>query len=124
MPTPSGTEAARPFLPSKDFAASKRFYEALGFAKSLDADVAVFEVGATSFIVQDFYQKDWAGNFVMQLLVDDLDAWWRRLETLDLPASFGVKSPVAPAVQPWGLRVAYLFDPAGVLWHVTERRRG
>jgi uncharacterized glyoxalase superfamily protein PhnB len=25
-------------------------------------------------------------------------------------------------VQPWGLKVAYVFDPAGVLWHVAERR--
>ena len=25
-------------------------------------------------------------------------------------------------MQPWGLRVAYLFDPAGVLWHIAERR--
>jgi uncharacterized glyoxalase superfamily protein PhnB len=25
-------------------------------------------------------------------------------------------------MQPWGLRVAYLFDPAGLLWHVAQRR--
>jgi len=33
---PSGTELARPFLPAKDFAVSKSFYEALGFEKLLD----------------------------------------------------------------------------------------
>jgi uncharacterized glyoxalase superfamily protein PhnB len=25
-------------------------------------------------------------------------------------------------MQPWGLRVVYLFDPTGVLWHIAERR--
>lgn len=36
---PAGTEIARPFLPAKDFDLSKRFYEALGFAKVLDDEV-------------------------------------------------------------------------------------
>ena len=36
MATPSGAELARPFLPTRDFDASKRFYEALGFEKLLD----------------------------------------------------------------------------------------
>jgi uncharacterized glyoxalase superfamily protein PhnB len=59
---------------------------------------------------------------MMQLMVDDLDAWWAHIQSLDLPMHFGVESPRAPAVQPWGLRIAYLFDPAGVLWHIAERR--
>ena len=37
---PNGTELARPFLPTKDFDKSKQFYEALGFEKTLDSDVA------------------------------------------------------------------------------------
>jgi uncharacterized glyoxalase superfamily protein PhnB len=124
MPIPEGTETARPFLPSKDFAESKRFYERLGFKKLLDGDVAIFEIGASSFVVQQYFQEEWAQNCMMQLMVDDLDAWWAHLEALDLPTAFGVKPPRPPALQPWGLRVAYLFDPAGVLWHVAERREG
>jgi uncharacterized glyoxalase superfamily protein PhnB len=27
-------------------------------------------------------------------------------------------------MQPWGLRVAYVIDPAGVLWHIAQRRPG
>lgn len=38
---PSGTEAARAFIPAKDFDSSKAFYEALGFKKLLDGDVAI-----------------------------------------------------------------------------------
>jgi uncharacterized glyoxalase superfamily protein PhnB len=90
----------------------------------LDSDVAIFNAGSGGFILQRHYQKDWAENSMMQLMVDDLDAWWSHLEALDLPGAFGVKPPRAPAVQQWGLRVAYVFDPCGVLWHVAERRDG
>ncbi|HTD37081.1 MAG TPA: VOC family protein [Candidatus Limnocylindrales bacterium] len=124
MAIPDGAEAARPFLPAKDFDASRAFYEALGFEKLLDGDVAIFRMGRTAFLLQRYYQKDWAENFMMQLMVDDLDAWWARIESLDLPAAFGVRRPKAPAMQPWGLRVAYVFDPSGVLWHIAERRNG
>ena len=123
-PIPEGTESARAFLPSKDFTTSKRFYEKLGFEKLLDADVAIFGVGASSFVLTNYFQKEYAENCMMPLMVDDLDSWWRHIEALDLSAAFEVKDPRPPAMQPWGLRVAYLFDPSGVLWHVAERRKG
>ncbi len=122
MSVPTGTETARPFLPARDFARSKAFYETLGFTKLLDSDVAIFAVGATSFILSDFYHEDHAGNFMMQLMVDDLDQWWAHLEALDLPGRFGVPAPRPPALQPWGLRICYVVDPSGVLWHVAQRR--
>lgn len=119
---PTGTELARPFLPAKDFELSKRFYEALGFEKRLDADVVIFRIGRGEFLLQSYYQKEWAENFMMQLMVDDLDAWWAHIQSLDLPSRFGVAPPKAPALQPWGLRIFYLTDPSGVLWHVAQRR--
>lgn len=120
---PAGTELARPFLPAKDFDLSKRFYQTLGFATALDSDeVVIFRIGTSSFILQKHFQKDWAENFMMQLMVDDLDSWWARVLSLDLPARFGVPEPKPPAVQPWGLRIAYVIDPSGVLWHVAQRR--
>ena len=124
MTVPSGTEVMRPFVPARDFALSKRFYETFGFEKLLDGDVAIFAVGATSFILQNYFQKEWAESFMMQMMVDDLDVWWRHIEELDLAASFGVAQPKPPALQPWGLRVAFVFDPSGVLWHVAQRREG
>src|SRR6202453_343962 len=111
---PSGTEIARPFLPAKDYAISKDFYETLGFEKLLDEDVAIFRAGSTSFILQNYYKKEWAENFMMQLMVEDLDAWWTHIEALDLPGKFNVQPPSAPAMQPWGLRITYVFDPSGV----------
>ena len=118
---PAGTEIARPFLPARDFDLSKRFYEALGFAKVLDGEVAIFRIGASGFILQRYFQREWAENFMMQLMVDDLDAWWAHVLSLDLPGRFGVTAPKPPALQPWGLRVAYVIDPSGVLWHFAQR---
>ena len=120
----TGTEMVRPFLPTKDFDVSKRFYEALGFSKVLDGDVAIYNSGSGGFILQRYYQKEWAENFMVQLMVDDLDAWWEHITALDLPGRFGVPQPKAPAIQPWGLRIAYVIDPSGVLWHVSQRREG
>jgi len=107
-----------------DFEISKRFYETIGFEKVLDGEVAIFNAGSGGFILQRYYQKEWAGNFMMSLLVDDLDAWWSHLQTLDLVKHFGIDPPKPPAMQPWGLRVAFVVDPAGVLWHIAQRREG
>lgn len=122
MPMPSAI-VARPFLPAKDFALSKAFYEVLGFAKSLDSEVAIFSCGGSGgFVLQNYYVKDWAENCMMQLMVEDLDAWWSHIASLDLVGRFGVAPPKPPMMQPWGLRVAYVYDPAGVLWHVCQAR--
>jgi hypothetical protein len=122
VPIPAGTELARPFVPAKDFELSKQFYEAIGFEKLLDGEVAIFRIGTGGFILQRYYQKEWADNFMMQLMVDDLDAWWTHIIGLNLPGRFSVPVPKGPALQPWGLRVVYLVDPSGVLWHVSQRR--
>ena len=119
------TDLVRPFIPSRDLDLSKRFYEALGFEKVLDAqDVVIFNSGSGGFLIQNRYQKEWAENFMMQLVVDDLDAWWNHICALDLPGRFGVPQPREPAMQPWGLRIAYVVDPCGVLWHIAQRREG
>jgi uncharacterized glyoxalase superfamily protein PhnB len=123
MAIPSGTEAVRAFIPAMNFNSSKAFYEALGFKILLDGDVTIFGVGDSAFILQRYYKKEWAENCMMQMMVDDLDAWWKRIETLNLPKSFGVRPPKPPAIQPWGLRVGYVWDPSGVLWHVAQRRK-
>ncbi|MCU0647607.1 MAG: hypothetical protein MUF00_06410 [Gemmatimonadaceae bacterium] len=121
---PSGTELPRPFLPTRDFALSRGFYLALGFELLLDSDVAIFRAGRGEFLLQRHFDTAWAAHSMMQLMVDDLDAWWAHIAALDLAGRFGVAPPRAPAVQPWGLRIAYVADPSGVLWHVAQRRAG
>lgn len=120
--TATRTELVRPFLPTKDIETSKQFYQALGFEMTLDSEVVILNAGSGGFILQRHFHEDWASNCMMQLMVDDLDAWWSRIAALDLPKRFGITPPMPPAMQPWGLRIAYVVDPAGVLWHITQRR--
>ena len=117
----AGTEL-RSFVPTQDFDLSKRFYEALGFEKLVDGEVAIFAAGDGGFILQRYYQKAWAENSMISLMVDDLDAWWAHIRQLNLAERFGVRAPSEPAVQPWGLRIVYVVDPTGILWHIAERR--
>ena len=53
---PTGTELARLFMPAKDFDLSKQFYEALGFEKILDSEVAIFNAGSGGFIIHTWLQ--------------------------------------------------------------------
>jgi hypothetical protein len=113
--------AFRPFLPAKDFETSLRFYKAIGFeAYPLGDTMAELSLGTHAFLLQGYYVKEWADNMMMHVLVEDVDAWWRHIDSLALGKQFEVSPPAAPRVEPWGLRVAYVWDPSGVLWHFAE----
>ena len=111
----------RPFVSAKDYHLSIAFYEALGFAVTYkDSQVAILRLASFSFILQNFYVEELAANTMVQLLVRDASDWWASLDVPSLVATFGVKQPIPPAMQHWGLKVGFLFDPSGVLWHVAE----
>jgi uncharacterized glyoxalase superfamily protein PhnB len=76
--------------------------------------------GADSFLLQNFYVKELADNFMLQLTVPDAHAWWNRYNPVHVAKQFETKSPTPPALQPWGQIVGFVHDPSGVLWHVTE----
>jgi hypothetical protein len=116
-----GVVAVRPFVPAKDFEVSQQFYRNLGFdVVSLGDAVAHVGIGHFGFLLQKFYVKELADNFMMHLLVTNLDQWWASISGLRLESRYEVRAPLAPKLEPWGLRVAYVFDPSGVLWHVAE----
>ena len=113
-------KALRPFVPAQNFEISKQFYADFGFrVEPLGNSLAAMHLGLHSFLLQDYYVEEWARNFVMHMLVNDLDAWWEHLASLDIASRYGVKSPRAPKLESWGLNVAYVFDPSGVLWHIA-----
>jgi hypothetical protein len=118
------TTAVRPFVPGgRDFEASKRFYKALGFTMTFeDTDIAGFACDSGGFLLSNAAFEGWADNFMMHPSVADLDAWWEHIQALDLAATYGVRPPTAPALQPWGLTISYVVDPCGVLWHLSQAR--
>jgi len=113
--------AFRPFLPAKEFETSLRFYKAIGFeAFSLGETLAELRLGQHSFLLQGYYVREWAENTMMHVLIEDVQAWWRHIESLALASHFDVRPPIAPRAESWGLTVTYVFDPSGVLWHFAQ----
>jgi hypothetical protein len=111
------------FVPAKDYHLAKQFYADLGFTLNWGNDqVAEFEVGAFRFLLQNFHVREFADNFMMHLQVDDADDWWQHIEAASLKTKYPSIAVKPPTLQPWGLRVLYLTDPTGVLWHIADRR--
>jgi catechol 2,3-dioxygenase-like lactoylglutathione lyase family enzyme len=114
------TIEVKAFVPARDFALSKRFYEHLGFEVAWSSDdLAYLRHDHCAFLLQNFYNEDHAGNFMMHLLVEDVDAWWRHVEAQGLVAKYGVKLE-PPADRPWGMRDFVVVDPTGVLWRIAH----
>lgn len=118
---PSPVTDIKAFVPAKDLNLSKAFYTDLGFTINWSNDaIAELQIGSFRFLLQKFYVAQHAGNFMMSLSVDDADAWWEYIQQKELAKKYPGIMCKPPAVQPWGLRVLYLSDPAGVLWHIAE----
>ncbi|MEO6389077.1 MAG: glyoxalase [Croceibacterium sp.] len=109
----------RPFVPAKDLDVSVVYYQALGFTLGHRGDdIAILDFEGAGILVQAYWVEEWAHNWMAQLFVSDLDVWWPR--TAGLSEQFGTPPPKPPKMQPWGIRVGFLTDPAGVLWHVSQ----
>ena len=59
----------------------------------------------------------------MHLTVEDADAWWAHIQRQEMTKRYPDIMCRPPTMQPWGLRVLYLSDPSGVLWHIAEARK-
>ncbi len=114
------TIEAKAYVPAKDFALSKRFYQDLGFELVWSSDdLAYLRRGNSSFLLQNFYKKEHADNFMMHLLVKNVEAWWQHVEAQGLPAKYGVIVE-PPADRSWGIRDFVVVDPTGVLWRIGQ----
>ena len=112
------------FVPARDPALSRQFYTDLGFTINWSNDqIAELQIGSFRFLLQTFYVAEHAGNFMMSLSVEDADAWWEHIQRLELPRKYPGIMCRPPQMQPWGIRVLYLSDPSGVLWHITDMRK-
>ncbi|WP_313914462.1 VOC family protein [Tahibacter sp.] len=112
------------FVPARDLALSLRFYADLGFHIPWQSDdMAYLHVGNCSFLLQRFYVKEHAENFMMHLLVPDVEAWWQHVVAQDLAARYGVLAE-PPEDRPWAIRDFVLGDPTGVLWRIGQNIDG
>ena len=121
---PSPVIDLKAFVPAKDPELSKKFYSDLGFSINWSNDeIAEVQIGSFRFLLQKFYVKEHAGNFMMSLQVEDADAWWEHIQRAKIAKKYPGIVCKAPAMQPWGIRVLYLSDPTGVLWHITDMKK-
>lgn len=114
----------RPFIGARDFAVSRRFYRAFGFAEVvLSPGMSYFSLQSVGFYLQDAYVRDWIANTMLFLEVADVEQYWVELAALDLPGEYeGVR--VTPIRQEaWG-KEGFVHDPSGILWHIGEFSKG
>jgi catechol 2,3-dioxygenase-like lactoylglutathione lyase family enzyme len=111
------------FVPAKDFELSLSFYEALGWRVNFRAEddgIAVLELADCRFYLQNYYQKDWADNFMLHVTVADAQAWWEHAKGVIENGDFGGARVKKPVEESYGALVTHVWDPAGVLLHFAE----
>ena len=108
------------FVPAKDFELSKQFYKDIGFTMASEGGgVAYFHFEHVSFLLQNFCAEGLAENFMMHMLVADVDAWWDKINQNEVVSKYGVKVwPIE--LQPWKMRDFCITDPSGVLWRIGQ----
>ncbi|HEX5304497.1 MAG TPA: VOC family protein [Dyella sp.] len=112
------------FVPARDYALSRRFYADIGFEEKSEGDgVAYFAAGECSFLLQDFYRPGHADNFVMHLLVADVDAWHQHLRNERIVERYDIRLD-QPEDRPWRMRDFCMTDPSGVLWRIAQNLGG
>lgn len=112
------TVEMKAFVPARDFAQSKAFYAKLGFSIPWSSDdLAYVHYGNTSFLLQAFYVPEHANNFMMHLLVENVDDWHAHVLASGVVEAFGARVD-EPRDRPWRIRDFPLFDPTGVLWRI------
>lgn len=110
----------QPFVPSgKNYEGSKHFFQELGFEIKWDAgDYAGFENNGCKFILQNYYQPDFAENFMLSVGIENAEAFWKEVTDKKLPEKFGIRIS-KPTKQPYGIEVN-IIDIAGVCWHFVQ----
>ena len=79
-----------PFVPSGgDYEASRRLFADLGFEEMWEnSGYAGFRNGDAQFILQNFDDEKFAGNFMVRINVANLDAWWTAVSRLQLDKKY------------------------------------
>lgn len=117
------TDHATPNLPSRDFDATARFYEALGFTQAWrDAGWMILQRGNLKLEFFPFADLDPAtSSFGSCLRLDDLDGFYAICRTAGVRESrTGYPRLHPPRVEDWGGRVGALVDPDCTLLRLIQ----
>lgn len=123
MNTPAARDV-RVFVPTKDLDESIRFYEALGWQCNWrEEGLAEIELSSVRLYLQRFYAKEWAENFMIYIVVDDAEAWYKHAAEVVESGAFPVVRANPPKQEPYGALVTYVWDPCGILLHFAQPRK-
>jgi len=115
-----GVTEIKAFVPSSNFQLSKQFYKDIGFTMASEGGgIAYFQFDHASFLLQDFCAESLAENFMMHMLVEDVEAWWNRIRDSGVALKYGVTISNIE-LQPWRMRDFCMTDPSGVLWRIAQ----
>lgn len=111
----------RAFLPTRDLARSIDFYVRMGWRVTFQDDhLALVEHGASRFFLQKYFQKEWADNTMLHLVVVDAVAWHEIASRVKAEGGFEDVRVREPRMEDYGALVTHVIDPAGVLLHFAQ----
>ncbi len=111
------------FVPAKKFEESLAFYEALGWKINFCADdngIAELELADSRFFLQNYYNKDWANNFMLFITVSDAQAWFDHAKEVIDNNNWKYARLSEPKREDYGALVTHVWDPSGVLLHFSQ----
>jgi hypothetical protein len=110
----------QPFVPSgSNFEASRQLFLELGFTETWNAgDYIGFQRDASMFILQNYHNKDFAENFMINVRISNADEFYSEVNEKRLVEKFGIRI-TKPNDQPYG-REVNIIDLAGVCWHFVS----
>ncbi|MEM6763844.1 MAG: VOC family protein [Bacteroidota bacterium] len=120
MPIPT-VKDLKIFVPTKDYEVSIEFYTKLGWTLNWKSDgLAEVELAGQRMLLQKYYAKQWAHNFMVYLMVEDAQAWYEHVADILREKSYGEAKVQPPKKEDYGAIVTYIHDPCGVLLHCAE----
>lgn len=111
------------YVPAMNFDDSLDFYQAIGWTLNWvgDArDYAELELGNSRFYLQNYYNRDWANNFMMLIDVDDAVAWHKHVANVIKGGNWKYARLEKPSEQSFGALVTHVWDPSGILLHFAQ----
>ena len=121
--SPPSVSDIKVFVPAMHFNQSVEFYEAMGWQvnwRAVDESLAELELADSRCYLQNYYNEDWANNFMMHITVDDARAWWQYASKVIENGAYGHARVREPQEQPYGALVTFVWDPSGVLLQFAQ----